>query len=114
VELRVYNGWLTPTHKHHGNGVDAGRSWQIDPAPLHVEFAVRHLMISSVKGAFGDVQGGQDLRRGGADAASECDVAEGSPVRELARPTELHRLLRVVRSCPLTGQLPAAISYIYT
>jgi polyisoprenoid-binding protein YceI len=32
-------------------------SWQIDPAHSHVEFAVRHLMISSVKGRFGDVQG---------------------------------------------------------
>jgi polyisoprenoid-binding protein YceI len=39
-------------------GTLAGRSsWQIDPAHSHVEFAVRHLMISSVKGAFGDVQG---------------------------------------------------------
>jgi polyisoprenoid-binding protein YceI len=34
-----------------------GSNWQIDPAHSHVEFAVRHLMISSVKGAFGDVQG---------------------------------------------------------
>ena len=34
-----------------------GSSWQIDPAHSHVEFAVRHLMISSVKGAFGDVGG---------------------------------------------------------
>jgi len=34
-----------------------GSSWKIDPAHSHVEFAVRHLMISSVKGAFGDVQG---------------------------------------------------------
>jgi polyisoprenoid-binding protein YceI len=32
-------------------------SWQIDPAHSHVEFAVRHLMISTVKGAFGDVRG---------------------------------------------------------
>jgi polyisoprenoid-binding protein YceI len=37
-----------------------GTSWQIDPAHSHVEFAVRHLMISSVKGAFGDVQGSLD------------------------------------------------------
>jgi polyisoprenoid-binding protein YceI len=35
----------------------AGSNWQIDPAHSHVEFAVRHLMISSVKGAFDDVQG---------------------------------------------------------
>jgi polyisoprenoid-binding protein YceI len=36
----------------------AGASnWQIDPSHSHVEFAVRHLMISTVKGAFGDVRG---------------------------------------------------------
>jgi len=34
-----------------------GTSWRIDPAHSHVEFSVRHLMISSVKGAFGDVRG---------------------------------------------------------
>jgi polyisoprenoid-binding protein YceI len=34
-----------------------GCSWRIDPAHSHVEFAVRHLMISTVKGAFGDVRG---------------------------------------------------------
>jgi polyisoprenoid-binding protein YceI len=32
-------------------------SWQIDPAHSHVEFAVRHLMISTVRGRFADVQG---------------------------------------------------------
>ena len=32
-------------------------SWLIDPAHSNVEFAVRHLMISSVKGRFGDVTG---------------------------------------------------------
>ena len=32
-------------------------AWQIDPAHSNVEFAVRHLMISTVKGRFGEVQG---------------------------------------------------------
>lgn len=32
-------------------------SWQIDPTHSHVEFAVRHLMISTVKGRFGEVSG---------------------------------------------------------
>lgn len=32
-------------------------SWTIDPAHTHVEFAVRHLMIATVKGRFADVQG---------------------------------------------------------
>jgi polyisoprenoid-binding protein YceI len=35
----------------------AAGTWQIDPAHSHVEFAVRHLMISTVKGRFGDVSG---------------------------------------------------------
>ena len=32
-------------------------TWQIDPAHTHVEFAVRHLMISTVKGRFAEVNG---------------------------------------------------------
>ena len=35
----------------------AAGTWQIDPAHSHVEFAVRHLMISTVKGRFGEVSG---------------------------------------------------------
>jgi polyisoprenoid-binding protein YceI len=35
----------------------AATTWQIDPAHSHVEFAVRHLMISTVKGRFSDVSG---------------------------------------------------------
>lgn len=31
--------------------------WKLDPAHAHVEFAVRHLMISRVKGQFTDVEG---------------------------------------------------------
>jgi polyisoprenoid-binding protein YceI len=31
--------------------------WKIDPAHSHIEFAVRHLMISTVKGRFGSVEG---------------------------------------------------------
>ena len=32
-------------------------TWSVDPAHSHVEFAVKHLMISTVKGRFGDVKG---------------------------------------------------------
>src|SRR5262245_12308927 len=32
-------------------------TWQIDPTHVNVEFAVRHLMISTVKGRFSDVRG---------------------------------------------------------
>jgi polyisoprenoid-binding protein YceI len=32
-------------------------TWAIDPSHSHVEFAIRHLMIATVKGRFGIVQG---------------------------------------------------------
>jgi polyisoprenoid-binding protein YceI len=32
-------------------------TWQIDPAHTHVEFAVRHMMISTVRGRFSEVSG---------------------------------------------------------
>lgn len=32
-------------------------TWQIDPMHSHVEFAVKHMMISTVKGRFADVKG---------------------------------------------------------
>jgi polyisoprenoid-binding protein YceI len=32
-------------------------TWSVDPSHSHVEFAVKHLMISTVKGRFGDVKG---------------------------------------------------------
>ena len=32
-------------------------TWKIDPAHSHAEFAIRHLMISTVKGRFGVVNG---------------------------------------------------------
>jgi hypothetical protein len=35
--------------------------WNIDPVHTNVEFAVRHLMISIVKGRFGDVKGAVEL-----------------------------------------------------
>ncbi len=36
------------------NGV---KTWQVDSAHTGVEFAVKHLMISTVKGHFSDVSG---------------------------------------------------------
>src|ERR1700722_11033541 len=35
----------------------AAERWNIDPAHSHVEFSVRHLMISAVKGTFKDIAG---------------------------------------------------------
>jgi polyisoprenoid-binding protein YceI len=35
----------------------AKTTWKIDPAHSHIEFAVRHMMITTVKGRFGGVEG---------------------------------------------------------
>jgi polyisoprenoid-binding protein YceI len=43
-------------------------TWKIDPAHTHVEFAVKHLMISTVKGRFADVEG-------------DIVVSDGDPTR---------------------------------
>lgn len=37
-------------------------TWKLDPSHAHVEFAVRHLMISKVRGQFTDVAGTLRLR----------------------------------------------------
>jgi len=48
-------------------------TWSIDPAHSHVEFAVKHLMISTVKGRFGIVGG--TVRTDDADPAkAQVDV----------------------------------------
>lgn len=69
----------------------AAGSWQIDPTHSHVEFAVRHLMISTVKGRFGDVSG--TLQVNAADPAkSVVDVtikAASIDTREPQRDTHL-------------------------
>ncbi|HUF77127.1 MAG TPA: YceI family protein [Longimicrobiales bacterium] len=44
-------------------------TWQIDPAHSHVEFAVKHLMISTVKGRFGDVEGSVTVESDDAETA---------------------------------------------
>ena len=49
---------MSPLSTYGGAGVSTGVStWELDPAHTQVEFAVRHLMISTVKGHFADVQG---------------------------------------------------------
>jgi polyisoprenoid-binding protein YceI len=52
-------------------------AWRIDPAHSHVEFAVRHLMISTVKGRFSDVAGTVTMH--GTDVATAAvDVMIGA------------------------------------
>ncbi len=49
-------------------------TWKIDPAHSHVEFAVRHLMISTVRGRFTDVKG-TVVAADGNPATAQVDVA---------------------------------------
>jgi polyisoprenoid-binding protein YceI len=55
----------------------ARTAWTIDAAHSHVEFSVRHLMIATVKGRFGDVQGTIVLDDA-APAQSTIDVTIGA------------------------------------
>ena len=45
---------MTPTPQTVAQGT---ATWRIDPAHSHLEFAVKHLMISTVKGRFGELEG---------------------------------------------------------
>lgn len=50
-------------------------TWEIDPAHTSVEFAVKHLMISTVRGRFGDVRG--TMVTDGTPAGSRVEVTLG-------------------------------------
>ena len=54
--------------------------WTIDPAHTGLEFAVKHLMISTVRGRFGDVEGTLTLNERD-PAASKVEVS--IPVRSI-------------------------------
>jgi polyisoprenoid-binding protein YceI len=41
-----------------------GTTWNVDEAHTHVEFAVKHMMISTVKGRFGKVSGTVTTQKG--------------------------------------------------
>jgi polyisoprenoid-binding protein YceI len=55
----------------------ARTTWTIDPAHSHVGFSVRHMMISTVKGRFGDVAGtitlADDISQSTVEAAIAVD-----------------------------------------
>jgi polyisoprenoid-binding protein YceI len=66
-------------------------AWKIDPSHSHVEFAVRHLMISTVKGRFGGIEGSVRIDEG-TPARVDVDVtidAASIDTREAQRDTHL-------------------------
>ncbi len=50
---------------------NAVQTWNLDPSHSNIEFAVKHLMISTVKGRFGDVTG---VLRGDLDKPSQFEL----------------------------------------
>ena len=64
---------LTPS------ATDIRTTWRIDPAHTQVEFAVRHLMISTVRGRFSDVSGSVSVPDGDFSRAEvEATIGVGS------------------------------------
>ena len=66
-------------------------TWQLDPAHTSVEFAVKHLMISTVKGRFGDVSGTlKGKLEDPTNASAEVDiVVESIDTRQAQRDAHL-------------------------
>lgn len=55
-------------------------TWKIDPSHSHVEFAVKHLMISTVKGLFSDVEGEIIIAAGNPEASSVSAVIKTASI----------------------------------
>jgi polyisoprenoid-binding protein YceI len=55
-------------------------TWKIDPSHSHVEFAVKHLMISTVKGLFSDVEGEIEIVDGNPSASSVSAVIKTASI----------------------------------
>ncbi len=71
-------------------GTVAGTTWEIDAAHTLVEFAVRHLMISKVKGRFTDVAGTIVEGENAGDAQVEVSIDAASiDTREAKRDAHL-------------------------
>ena len=76
----------------------ARTTWTIDPIHSSVEFAVRHLMITTVKGRFTDVQGTVVLDEANPAGSSADDHHPGGqhrhPRTAAGRAPQVSRLLR--------------------
>ena len=68
----------TQTHQTSTTVLATRSTWAIDPVHSHVQFAVRHLVVSTVKGRFGDVSGTivlDEQRLAGSSVDVEIDAA---------------------------------------
>ena len=68
-------------------------TWQIDPAHTSVEFGVKHMMISTVRGSFSDVSG------------SVTPADQPTVERDDSRRVDRHRRGQARRSPPVAGLL---------
>lgn len=62
------------------NAILAPATWQVDPAHTLVEFSVKHLMITTVKGRFRDVSGGITLDVSNPAASSASVVIDAASI----------------------------------
>ena len=53
-------------------------AWQLDPNHTEVGFEVRHMMVSKVRGRFGDVEGAITFADDPAQSSVEVTIAVGS------------------------------------
>lgn len=70
------------TTKHNG-------TYTIDPAHSNVEFAVKHMMITTVRGRFGDVKGKVEIPENGQPKLEVTIAAASIDTRTEARDTHL-------------------------
>ena len=70
-------------------GLIPAGSWKVDPSHSTVEFGIRHLLITTVKGNFGNFEGTVEVARDGAAKATGVIAAESIDTNEPQRDTHL-------------------------
>ena len=68
--------------------ISPGR-WAVDPAHSSIEFGIKHLLITTVKGGFGDFQGTVEVGAEGPTSASAVVRAESVDTRQAQRDEHL-------------------------
>ncbi len=63
---------------YNGNAIPEAGSYKLDPSHSAVEFVARHLMISKVRGGFGDVSGTVSIAANPEDSSVDVSIAVAS------------------------------------
>lgn len=102
-----------------GSAVPAAGTWAIDPAHTEVGFTARHLMVSKVRGHFGDVRGEISVGEDVSDSTVKVEIdpasiSTGTPDRDqhLVSPDFLDVEAHPTISFVSTGVRPAGRNWI--